>query len=309
MNHTSFLCGSQTLPPHILAIIGSVPRAGTGVHRWLFVSARKLYGHFPSDEIVGILRFAVKGCERYVPDSEIVNAVRNAARIKGGQCQPGDLRSGLQAWPKSDPDKIRRVVSSIEHPLERLANGTSWGGLPQVQTDFVPALVGILFPGDPLICAGSSVESMRCLRLSEWGASLSATQLIVPSPMTARRGVNQEGRSSSRCLGNTGPRRFLVVEFDALPVEAQAAIHIHLAARYPLALVVHSGGKSLHGWFHVANQAEERVRDFMRYAVSMGADPHTWTRCQAVRTPGGLRRDGGQMRIQEVVFFNPCYAA
>jgi hypothetical protein len=99
-----------------------------------------------------------------------------------------------------------------------------------------------------------------------------------------------------------------VVEYDSLSISEQAAIHVHLAARHPLALVVHSAGRSLHGWFFVEGHPEDELLEFMRYAVSLGADPHTWTRCQAVRTPGGLRRDGCQVRVQQVLFFNPDYA-
>ena len=40
----------------------------------------------------------------------------------------------------------------------------------------------------------------------------------------------------------------------------------------------------------------------MRYAVSLGADPATWTRSQFVRMPEG-RRDNGQR--QTAYFFNP----
>ena len=37
----------------------------------------------------------------------------------------------------------------------------------------------------------------------------------------------------------------------------------------PLALAVHSGSKSLHGWFYCAGQTEDRVHRFMRYAVPL----------------------------------------
>jgi len=43
----------------------------------------------------------------------------------------------------------------------------------------------------------------------------------------------------------------------------------------------------------------------MRYAVSIGADPATWTRCQLVRMPDGLRREPGKERRQTVYYFNP----
>jgi hypothetical protein len=126
-------------------------------------------------------------------------------------------------------------------------------------------------------------------------------QLIVPSPMTAQTWQTQDGHESEHTLQNTGPRRFLVMEQDTGTVDEQAAILGHLAAHAPLALAVHSGGKSLHGWFYCAGQREDRLRAFMCKAVSLGADPATWTRSQFVRMPDGTRGDG---RRQVVYYFN-----
>ncbi len=309
MKSTLFVNRNQSLPPHIKALLGPVPRAGSGVHRWLFFTSLKLHGRFPPERIFEILRVAVTNCGRSVPDSEIRNAVKNSARGEVRMSLPAQRGGGGKAWPDVDHAAVRRVVSSIYRPLDRLANAANWIGLPPTHAEFVPALVGILFPGDPLICAGASVESMSSKLISEWGTELSSSQLIVPSPMTARTGVNKEGRISTRCLANTGSRRFVVVEFDDLSIEDQAAVHIHLAAQYPLALVVHSAGRSLHAWFFVAGRPTDELRGFMNYAVSLGADSHTWTPCQAVRTPGGLRRDGRQVRVQQVFYFNPNYGA
>jgi hypothetical protein len=67
-------------------------------------------------------------------------------------------------------------------------------------------------------------------------------------------------------------------------------------------MVVHSGSKSLHGWFFCAGQPEERLRQVMRYCVSIGADRATWSRSQFVRMPDGLRDNG---KRQVVYYFNP----
>jgi hypothetical protein len=131
---------------------------------------------------------------------------------------------------------------------------------------------------------------------------LGAMQFIVPSPMSKRVGRTQDGRESTHCLDNTGPRRFLAVEFDNGSADDHAAILVHLAKRAPLALVVHSGSKSLHGWFYCAQTSDERLMLFMRYAVALGADSATWTRCQFVRMPDGRRDDGSR---QPILFFNP----
>jgi hypothetical protein len=120
--------------------------------------------------------------------------------------------------------------------------------------------------------------------------------------MTARKGVTQDGKPSNRSLLNTGSRRFLIVEQDQGTTDEQAAVLLHLASHWPLALVCHSGGKSLHGWFYCHRQPENRIERFMRYAVSIGADPATWLRCQFVRMPEGIREDGAR---QQIYFFNP----
>jgi hypothetical protein len=109
---------------------------------------------------------------------------------------------------------------------------------------------------------------------------------------------------SSRCLDNTGSRRYLVVEFDEGEIDTHAALLWHLAQYAPLVCCVHSAGKSLHGWFHVEGEPEERIEEFFAYAVSLGADPATWTRCQLVRLPDG-RRNGESPRRQAVFYWNP----
>ena len=140
--------------------------------------------------------------------------------------------------------------------------------------------------------------------------------------MTARQGVTKEGKVSAHAVSNTGPRRFLIVEFDfeagtseeeallfeRLSIEGQdvkdlcAALLLHLAEKAPLALAVYSGGKSLHGWFYCADVPEQTVWRTFQYAVLLGADPANWTRSQFARMPDGLRENGSR---QTVYFLNP----
>jgi len=157
-------------------------------------------------------------------------------------------------------------------------------------------------PGDPLLCCGRSKSDFATRSREEWRGNLSAMQLIVPSTMTARTGRTQEDKQSAHALSITGPRRFLVIEQDGGNVDEQSAILLHLAERAPLALAVHSGSKSIHGWFYCVGQSGERLRSFMHYAVALGADRATWTPSQFVRMPGGTRDNG---RAQTIYFFNP----
>jgi hypothetical protein len=146
---------------------------------------------------------------------------------------------------------------------------------------------------------------------------------MVPNPMTAPVGVAKTGKQSAHTLSNTGRRRFLIVEFDfdvnncakeahlleRLTTEDRdvrdlsAALLLHLAEKAPLVLAVHSGGKSLHGWFYCADVQEERVLRFFHYAVSLGADHANWNPSQFARMPDGVRENG---KRQAVYFFNPA---
>jgi hypothetical protein len=127
--------------------------------------------------------------------------------------------------------------------------------------------------------------------------------LIVPNAMAALTGTTKNGRRSPRCLDNVGVRQYLVVEFDTGHLDEHAALLWHLAERAPMALVVFSGSKSLHGWFACRRATPQRLEQFFRYAVSFGADPATWTRCQPVRMPDGTREGTGKR--QAVYYFNP----
>src|SRR5205807_578538 len=78
------------------------------------------------------------------------------------------------------------------------------------------------------------------------------------TPDDCRKGRTRSGKISEHTLENTGPRRFLVIEFDKGTLDQQAALLFHLSKFAPsLALVVFSGSRSLHGWFYCANQTEE----------------------------------------------------
>ncbi len=120
--------------------------------------------------------------------------------------------------------------------------------------------------------------------------------------MCRPRGITKAGRQSAHTLDNTGPRRFLVTEFDYGTQDEQAGLLQHLAEFAPLVCVLFSGGKSLHGWFYFAGQSEQRTRRFFEYAVALGADPAMWVRSQFARMPEGRRASGAR---QTCYYFAP----
>lgn len=199
---------------------------------------------------------------------------------------------------------------------------------PCEEPDPVFYLEALFGESNPLLCLAKTMKSAETKRLKEWLENIANFQFVVPSPMSARTGFCKHGpmRQGPRTLDNTGPRKYLVVEFDLVEKDKQgndtkdaafirsmmergcsirdisAALLAHLATKGPLVMVVSSGGKSLHGWFRVEGKPEDVVRPFFQYACRLGADRRLWTACQLVRLPDGTRDNGAQ---QNVIFFNP----
>ena len=284
-----------TLPPWCADIISSPPRSGEGFHNWLFRAARGLWkcGRHGND-IRELLQNAAASCGRHVSEREILDAVRHS------QTSAFQLtRARHQPWPAVSQEQREAVIATglglVDlweiSPVRFEGNGSH-----------TEELIDRLFPGNPLVCCGRSKSDFATRSREEWQGKLSAMQLIVPNPMTARIGHTQDGKQSEHTLENTGARRFLVVEQDGGAIDQQSAVLLHLAERAPLVIAIYSGSKSVHGWFWAAGQTEERLRRFMGYAASLGADCATWTRSQFVRMPDGTRDNG---KRQTVYFFNP----
>jgi hypothetical protein len=283
------------LPQWAADILATPPKSGEGFHLWLFRAGRALWkcGR-DEDDIRAFLENAAVTCGRRVPEGEIADAVRNSHM---GAFEPAGAHR--QSWPSVNAEQ-REAITGRGFRLVDL-----WEISPVRFEDSKPHTEEIIdhcFPGNPLLCIGAAVFQSRTAPRNDWRGRLAACPLIVPSVMTAPTGRNQDGEESPRCLDNTGARRFLVVEFDSGTLEEHAAILLHLAEFGPLALAVFSGSKSLHGWFYCAGEPEPTLLTFFRSAVALGADRATWTRCQLVRMPDGLRDNGTR---QTVYFFNP----
>ena len=287
----------RQLPQFVRDLLASPPRRGGGLNLWLYRVARVLHPYRDSAEIIELLRAATAG--EPIKHGEIERAVgrSKATAWKPGQAPQNTTR--LTAWPKVNVEQREAAIESGAGLVDL------WENSPvrfEDNKSHTEEIIDALFPGDPLLCCGPSNSDFDTRTRSEWRGELSVLQLIVPSPMTARSGLTQDGKQSSHALSITGQRRFLVIEFDQGDVDDHAALLWHLALKAPLAMIVHSGSKSLHGWFFCAGQPEERLRQVMRYCVSLGADRATWTRSQFVRMPDGTRDNG---KRQVVYYFNP----
>ena len=288
--------------PHWLAEkLSNPPSSGEGIHGWLFSVARQLHVHASDSEIIDALVSATRGCNRPVPMREIADAARNSrdvawspkgrpdvARFKNSDFVPRDAAELPEKWPRfCEARRAARIRDSFTE---------NFTGFDRVKADDVDDVIDDLFPSAEWLClAKGHPATARSRKREKWFFESAGCDLIVPSPMTGPSGKRQDGKLSHRCLENTATRRWLVIEFDSGTIREQSALHFHFSQQarlngWPeLKLAVFSGMKSLHGWYGPVAD-EDSAKTLMSYAVMHGADASTWTRCQLVRLPGGVRK-------------------
>ena len=317
----------RPLQSWLLDELQSPPQSGR--HPWFFWKAVKLLRYREQETVYQLLRTAAQHVGRYVPDREIREAVKDAIRWRathGPTATP--LQKILQdemRWPKPDLPKIDQLVRSgpRRRDLRDLTKERFF-----TDTRHTEAIIDRLYPGNPLLCCARSSWRFATRRREIWRGRLHTLPLLVPSPMSSVFGRTHEGTGpwSEHALSNTGPRKYLVIEFDFAEYtsdgketllapwirtwaksgntiqDACAALLLHLGERGPLTMIVFSGGKSLHGWFLCGGTNEHQLHRWMAGAVQIGADPVTWTRSQFVRMPDGTRENGKRQTIE---YFNP----
>jgi len=301
-------------------LLDSAPEQGSGLHFWLIKGAREcqMSGVNPDRAFDFIAETVVARGGRVIPRS-----IRQAIEKAYSQPFTGGTYESKPAWPEPDLERIEDITMEriwcVPSVLEELQ-----GKSPEKLNKSTSEIIRRLFPADALICAGMEAHSTTTFELSRIAENLHKFQFVVPSPMLAKTGLTQDNRESGRCLGNVGPRRFLITEFDFRRLndkgertkyadlidlweahgisvqDACAAIILRLAQYGPLVMVVFSGNKSLHSWWHCAGEPEydgSRLDKFMRYAAMLGADTATYTRSQFVRMPGATRPDGRKQTV------------
>lgn len=254
--HYTSATGEQALPQFVRDLLSAPPKRGEGLNLWLFSVARVLHPYRDAADIVQLLAAATFG--RQVKQGEIERAVERSAAKAWRPGQRSEY-TAAKAWPSVNAEQ-REAIIKTGFGLVDL-----WEKSPihfEDNESHAEEICDALFPGNPLLCVGRRNNDFKTRKREDLRGELTRLALIVPSPMTAQTGHTQAGKLSEHTMENTGPRRFLVVEQDKGTKDEQSAILLHLAERAPLVLAVHSGGKSIHGWFMAGGQSEDRLRRF-----------------------------------------------
>jgi len=313
------------LPPHAQQLLAACPASGSGsraVHRWIIEAANHLRHHVPADQAADLI---MRHISRRPEPGEIEEAIEKAYGVSRGQVPKAQR---LPTWPEPNLEFIENVVSQYAK-AGKVAELTASSPVPIPAT--TDQIIAQLFPSDNLLCLAVDPRYPIVAPLARL-KDLHRFELIVPSPMSAEFWTDAKGKRHDRGLENTGPRRFIVTDFDFKPTDksgrpriyapliadwqsrglspqdAMAGIVTYLAIQGPLTMVVFSGNVSLQAWWYCAGERENpgsQLRKFFAVARALGADSQGWTTCQFFRTPGAVRHE--TRRRQDVLFFNPQF--
>ena len=223
---------------------------GKGMHTSLFsYSCRMAEGGVCPDLVVEHLMNSGEVCDykRTVPDREIEAAVEDAYDT----ILTSSNRKRIPPLSKYDSAKARGIYDKYGCDLSYLEHIS-----PQMPPTTVKAALTALYAEDEYVCLGLEVNRFQTKLLSKWLQprlrQLSDYQFIVPNPMISEYGLKKNGTGMSpRTYNNTGPRKFVVCDFDLPAADMQPSLIVHLAeyCKAQPVLVLSSGNKSLHAWW------------------------------------------------------------
>ena len=293
------------LDPYRDALRKFPPSGGGGCHGALLSAANlgRIAGVSP-EQVAQDLAAHVHGTRR-VPPSEIEAAVAKAFNSAPPR---------VIAQPPVDGKKLLKFI------IERGADFTEvdlWDASP-VRIDWPPGQDAVeilrrLYEPKKKLFIGSRYDARpECIRpASEWIArfetGVAVPEHIIPNPLSGGLGETKDGKPSYRADSCVERFRFAVVEFDTMSREQQ--IHFWAGVKLPVAALVDSAGKSVHGWVRIdaANAGEwtRRVEDkLFALLTSVGADGACKNEARLSRVPGGLRAETA--RWQRLLYLSPA---
>lgn len=213
--------------------------------------------------------------------------------------QPNEIRnlvlSGYDYLGNPNRSTVKKKREAVDQALQK-----TYAGDEKTYEEFMLAsdpiplggaeAIGGLFEDDDVIFVQPELHSKPlefCRPVGEWRSmDLKSYQYMTHNPSVE----NPTGRNESNL---SGQRKYLLHEVDdkAITFEQQLGLIKQLESIVPLKMIVSSGGKSLHAWFH---WKPGRRDDFLTLSQKLGGDVRFANGSQLCRLPWGTRRKKGE---------------
>ncbi len=310
------------------AELKKIPAPGKGCHPFLLaVANRGVRAGLEDEAIVEDIERHIPQGRREVPRREIEQAVERArADFEKPRGLPLPKREPGFGWALT-----ARLVRQYEGKGLDDLRVLSPVAVPQEPvSQFRLALTRLYAPTDWLFIGQAQAYAVRNVNLRPAAVWLEhagrlgrvPAEHLMLNALTGKAGKTLAGEESFRCGEAVAePTRFFLVEFDGMTEERQAAFWFGVISEglLDVAALVHSGGKSVHGWVRVPVAVTDKVR--WRAYVDLLFDRWLSPREAAVpselradracrdagrltRCPGWLRADR-ENRLQELLYLKP----
>lgn len=310
------------------AEIKKIPAPGKGCHPFLLsVANRGVWAGLEDEVIIEDIARNIPQGQREIPRREIEQAVERARldfeKPRGTpppKREPGfgwALTARLVGQYAGKGLDDLRALSPVEVPQESAAQCHLALSRLYAPTDW-------LFIGQARACA---VRNFNLKTAEAWLESVGRSgqapaEHLMLNALTGNAGTTLAGEESFRCGEAVAePTRFFLIEFDGLTEERQAAFWFGVISEglLDVAALVHSGGKSVHGWVRVPAAVTDKVR-WRAYVdllfdcwlspredgvpAELRADRACRDAGRLTRCPGWLRADRSN-RQQTLLFLKP----
>lgn len=283
------------------------PAGGGGCHAALLSVANLGARAGVSDgQIAADLRAHVHGTRR-VSDREIWDAIEKAfvPSVPLPRMAP---RIAVDSRKLLDHILARGAGFTLERLGEASPVPITWGP----ERDAVEVLERLYEPDDKLFIGEKYGKGAGCVRCaSEWIARLRrgdpVPPHVIPNPLTGELGRTKKDEESYRADDCVARFRFAVIEFDETPRDQQ--ILFWAGAKLPVAALIFSGSKSIHGWVRIdAANAEDWTRrvehKLFDLLTPLGADRTCKNEARLSRMPGHFRGEKNQW--QRLLYLAPA---
>lgn len=222
--------------------------------------------------------------------------------------QPAELRNAIKgAYHRHNhPDLPKNPIKVAQPDPALKENNLGYAGIFEkytLRSDPIPmnaedALKGLFNPDESIFVQRVVAERSAPMTIAQAIAmpDLADYQFTTYNTFPA----DATNRSEAQVHG----RKYFIHETDdpSLSFEQQLGLIQRLEQIAPLKMIVNSGGKSLHAWFH---WIEGYKKDFLELSQKLGGDPRFKLMNQLCRLPWGTRRKECEPypAKQEVIFW------
>lgn len=282
-------------------LLADLPAPGGGFNPALLPVAHAAFmAGCSCEEFEKLVRANIRAGSRAVNDAEIRRAFDRVASNPGTGSGEAKVRIVVDAMRR------QKVIDAGREA------GPWWEDAARSEMEQAVAQLQALFLPDDLVWIGSAEKDRpvwgNILPVRDWEKHLAVRGLppdcfhLIINPL-GREGKTKDGRPSTTADANVSRRDHVLIEFDGLPLEDQAAFWAGIHEPR-LRTLTFSGGKSIHALLFVGDMPwEEAVSTFRdrRYGP-LGVDVKVFTPSRRARLAGGVRNG-----IQQTLLWSaPC---